>query len=110
MRDQKRSEAGQGLSRPKVVSVGNLRRPLFGVMALADIRLRDYVLVPAGAVGMAVLHWRGQDEGWLAEFKGHGIVGLPKASEGHTWRRVDVTPRCCGKRCEHCAKDERRLA
>lgn len=44
--------------------------------------------VPAGAVGCAVLGWRGDEPGWVVEFVGWGIAGLRASDEGRLWCRV----------------------
>lgn len=46
------------------------------------------LLVPAGAVGAAVIRWTGSEPGWFVEFDGYAMVGLSAAGEGKDWERT----------------------
>jgi len=54
------------------------------------------LLVPAGAVGAAVIRavgaavirWTGREPGWFVEFDGYAMVGIRAAGEGTDWERT----------------------
>lgn len=73
------------------------RGVLFAVVALEDMVWQTgSTVVRAGELGLAVLAWAGRAPGYFVEWEGGMSIGVLRADEGRTWRRLIGSPQTAG--------------